>query len=244
MAREVGDDVNNSQAQVAHNPYSDSLMQAAWGIDGSAPEYEYPGIETFGGRYDTVNTPDGSPHHRSGAGARDATTVRAWKGHSVGPLSADQHQRYLQMANAARATYPDNPVMQRLVVAQALLESGSQLDSPQAQHNNFFGIKGSGTAGSGTYRTKEYLSGSWTTVNAAFAHNATPEDSFLQHKAFLEKPGYRGVLAAAKNGDFLATVTELKAAGYATDPNYPSKLAAIDNRMQSVWAEVKDTPIA
>ncbi len=151
---------------------------------------------------------------------------------SSGPLSQlsqNPQERIKQVVDAAKRTYPDQPHMAKLAAAQALLESGLHGNKPStlaSQHNNLFGIKGSGTAGSVNMRTGEHLNGQNVTVNAGFAKNATLEDSFAQHKKLMGNSRYAGVRSA---GSFEQAAGAVRSAGYATDPNYTQKLISIYN---------------
>ena len=149
---------------------------------------------------------------------------------SISSLSSDRNERVRQVVDAAKRTYPDKPHMAKLAAAQALLESGiASQKGPSGlakNHNNLFGIKGSGTAGSVNMRTGEHLNGRDVTITAGFAKNNTVEDSFQQHKNLMSKPRYRKVMAAQS---FEQAAHEVKAAGYATAPNYSQSLQDVYN---------------
>lgn len=148
----------------------------------------------------------------------------------ISSLSPDRNQRIQQVVDAAKRTYPNQPHMAKLAAAQSLLESGiasSKGPSGLAKnYNNLFGIKGSGTAGTVNMRTGEHLNGRNVRINAGFAANKTVEDSFQQHKNLMGKSRYRKVLAA---GSFEQAAYEVRAAGYATDPNYSKSLISVYN---------------
>lgn len=145
-------------------------------------------------------------------------------------LSSDRNERIQQVVDAAKRTYPDKPHMAKLAAAQALLESGiASQKGPSGlakNHNNLFGIKGSGTAGTVNMRTGEHLNGQNVTITAGFAKNNTVEDSFQQHKNLMSKPRYRKVMEAQS---FEQAAHEVKAAGYATAPNYSQALRDVYN---------------
>lgn len=149
---------------------------------------------------------------------------------SIQQLSSDRNERIQQVVDAAKRTYPDKPHMAKLAAAQALLESGiASQKGPSGlakNHNNLFGIKGSGTAGSVNMRTGEHLNGRDVTITAGFAKNNTVEDSFQQHKNLMSKPRYRKVMQAQS---FEQAAHEVKAAGYATAPNYSQALRDVYN---------------
>lgn len=115
----------------------------------------------------------------------------------------------------------DTPLMQ-LTVSQAILESNlrSKPSKLAKDYNNLFGIKGKGTRGSIELPTVEYVEGKKIIVNANFAYNYNLYDSILQHEQLLNKPRYEKVRTSSS---LSSAATEIRKAGYATDPNY-SKL--------------------
>lgn len=124
---------------------------------------------------------------------------------------------------AIKTVYADQPVLRDLCFAQAVHES-NLLHHPSKlaiYYNNFFGIKGKGTRGSILLPTWEHINGKDIFVKAAFAYNKTMTDSINQHKALMSKPRYKQVLIAPSFEEACQAVYK---AGYATDPNYPSKL--------------------
>lgn len=144
-------------------------------------------------------------------------------------FSGDPKERIKQVVEAAKRTYPNQPHMAKLAAAQALLESGLHGSKPSSlalQHNNLFGIKGSGTAGSVNMKTGEHVNGQNITINAGFAKNATLEDSFAQHKKLMGNSRYSKVLSS---GSFEQAAGAVRQAGYATDPSYTQKLIQVYN---------------
>lgn len=140
-------------------------------------------------------------------------------------LSKDMKTRLHQIVDAAEATYGKLSVLARIAVAQVQQESGiingaSELAS---KHNNLFGIKGSGTAGSVQVKTHEYVKGKKIYIMDNFAKNATLQDSFEQHRKLLGNLRYAKVINAITFADAAQALLD---AGYATDPNYPANLAA------------------
>lgn len=113
-----------------------------------------------------------------------------------------------------------------LTIAQAILESAWGESGLTRNGNNLFGIKGIGTAGSGMYKTKEFMNGQWVTIDAQFRHYNNWGESIADHSALLlngtrDKPDrYLGVVGA----DYKNAAYALRAGGYATDPNYPQLL--------------------
>lgn len=116
-----------------------------------------------------------------------------------------------------------------LTIAQAILESNWGESKLTQQANNLFGMKGRGPAGSVTMPTREYISGQWMTVQAAFRAYNTWEESIPDHSTLIlngtrDKPTrYHGVLGE----DFRTACYEIWRGGYATDPEYPEKLIGL-----------------
>lgn len=149
---------------------------------------------------------------------------------TISSLSENRDERLRQVVDAAKRTYPDQPHMARLAAAQALLESGiASQRGPSGlarNHNNLFGIKGRGTAGTANMRTGEHIGGRNVTINAGFARNNTVEDSFTQHRNLMNRPRYRSVL---QSQSFEQAARAVQSSGYATAPNYASSLISTYN---------------
>lgn len=133
------------------------------------------------------------------------------------------------IVEAAKAQYPDNPALAQLTASQAILESRltGKPSGLASNHNNLFGVKGKGTAGSVSMPTKEFVNGKWIKINAPFAKNSSIQDSFQQHGKLLEKDRYKNVRNAATFED---ASDQIYKAGYATDPTYTRQLREINNK--------------
>ena len=134
----------------------------------------------------------------------------------------------------------------RHLIAQAALETNWGRNMPQDAtgrcSNNLFGIKASaGWSGSTmTSDTLEYQEGTATNISAQFKAYATPAQSFQDYVALLrDNPRYSSALNTG--GDVRAFATGLQRGGYATDPDYASKIAAVAN---AVAHKVNDTRAA
>lgn len=95
---------------------------------------------------------------------------------------------------------------------------------------NLFGIKaGAGWTGKvAEVTTTEYVNGEARKVKAKFRAYDSYEDSFRDYANLItNSPRYEKVLA--KTASPLAFATELKRAGYATDPDYAGKLSRVIN---------------
>lgn len=123
-------------------------------------------------------------------------------------------------------------------LAQAIIEGG--YDSTLAtKYNNLFGIKAdsSWTGERVSLPTREVIDGQNRTVMAEWRVYASPKDSFADHDKFLrENPRYAN--AFNYSSDSIQFLTEVKAAGYATDPNYVSVVGGVIN---SIRAYVEET---
>ncbi|WP_296934707.1 flagellar assembly peptidoglycan hydrolase FlgJ [uncultured Marinobacter sp.] len=129
----------------------------------------------------------------------------------------------------------DSGIDPKLMVAQAALETGwgrHMIRGEQGEPSfNLFGIKADsrwqGDAVSIT--TTEYREGLPMKEQASFRAYQDYESSFRDYVSFLESnPRYREVLSVADQPEVFAE--KLQEAGYATDPNYGSKIRQIMNR--------------
>lgn len=121
----------------------------------------------------------------------------------------------------------------RALVAQAALETGwgkkvMRRDDGNSA-NNLFGIKSTGWSGDSVRRTtQEYRNGVAGTEKADFRAYSSAKESFADYVRMLKSnPRYQQALAAG--GDVRSFANALQKAGYATDPGYASKIAAIAN---------------
>lgn len=109
-----------------------------------------------------------------------------------------------------------------MIIAQSAHETGWGKHAPNF---NYFGIKGKG----GMQTTKEFLNGQWVTVNAPFKGYASMEDSVNGYADFLlRNRRYQNALQAQDAMGFLQGIYN---AGYATDPNYVSKVSSIYRKL-------------
>lgn len=130
-----------------------------------------------------------------------------------------------QVAPGAQAAMAKTRVPASVSIAQAALESGWGEHAPG---NNLFGIKAdpSWHGGVSIKRTHEVVKGKTITITAAFRAYPDWAASITDHATFLStNPRYRPAFAHADDGDDFAW--QLQACGYATDPDYGKKLAAL-----------------
>ena len=196
------------------------------GMNGGFPSMGGPGMGNF------LGGPGGANQNQGYNGPHGPNTMTPPSSTGqISALSQNKDERIQQVVDAAKRTYPDQPHLAKLAAAQALLESGiasSRGPSGLARdHNNLFGIKGQGTAGSVNMRTREVYNGQSVSIRDGFAKNATVEDSFQQHKNLMNKPRYRSVVSSQS---FEQAAHEVKRSGYATDPNYSRSLISVYNQ--------------
>lgn len=140
----------------------------------------------------------------------------------------------LPMAEKAAARIGVDP---KVLVAQAALETGwgksiMRADDGSSSHN-LFGIKATGNWKGDNARaiTSEFRNGQMVKETADFRSYGSYEDSFHDLVSLLQNNDrYQGVVKAADNPEQF--VKELQKAGYATDPNYASKISSIAKQMQ------------
>ena len=120
-----------------------------------------------------------------------------------------------------------------ITLAQAALESGWGSSGLTLNANNFFGIKDFPNdewhAENYVANTKEFKDGSYYSLPQPFRKYTTPQGSFNDHATFLEKNSRYKKLFSIPVADTVGWATGLKAAGYATDPTYASKLINMVN---------------
>ncbi|VVP03682.1 hypothetical protein PS732_03008 [Pseudomonas fluorescens] len=140
----------------------------------------------------------------------------------------------------------------RYLVAQAALETGWGKSVMRAQDgsssHNLFGIKASSNWQGDSARaiTSEFRNGAMVKETAQFRSYASYKDSFHDLVTLLQSNNrYQEVLKSADNPEQF--VRELQKAGYATDPNYASKISQIAKQMNSfenyAAAGVSTTPL-
>ena len=120
--------------------------------------------------------------------------------------------------------YKVSGILPSLTIAQAILESGWGTSELTIKANNLFGIKAFNDWKGKIYNinTKEYTSdGNIYNANANFKSYDSWKGGIEDHSVLLLGNRYVKVRAAKNYKD---ACSEVYKAGYATDPNYPSKL--------------------
>ncbi|MHC8355192.1 flagellar assembly peptidoglycan hydrolase FlgJ [Pseudomonas sp. LB3P81] len=164
--------------------------------------------------------------------------------------SADQFvNTMLPMAKEAAERIGVDP---RYLVAQAALETGWGKSVMRAQDgsssHNLFGIKASSNWQGNSARaiTSEFRNGAMVKETAEFRSYDSYKDSFHDLVTLLQTNNrYQDVVKSADNPEQF--VRELQKAGYATDPDYASKISQIAKQMTSYQnyaaAGVSTTPL-
>ena len=113
------------------------------------------------------------------------------------------------------------------VVADAALESGWGKSLLSVKGFNLFGVKADQSWAGETLamQTREYVNGQWVIVPALWRKYPDWLGSISDHAKFLlTNPRYKSCFAS-KTG--VAFALAVQVAGYATDPDYASKLVSI-----------------
>jgi flagellar protein FlgJ len=129
----------------------------------------------------------------------------------------------------------------RTLIAHAALETGWGQSMPGNMSgpcsNNLFGIKASAgwSGASVASRTVEFDSGVPSVRTERFRAYASAADCFQDYVALLQGSSrYAGALGTGSNA--AAFGTALQQGGYATDPHYAAKLAAVANALKQTPA--------
>lgn len=144
-----------------------------------------------------------------------------------------------KIGKLAKKDMKKSGILASVTTAQAILESGYGTTSLAMEAHNLFGMKAS--LSNNTWKsawkgktfsksTKEYLNKKWYTITDTFRSYNTFAESLTDHSAYLtgamngSKLRYAGVVG---NKSYKKTVRLIKKGGYATDPEYVSKLCKI-----------------
>ena len=174
-----------------------------------------------------------------GARANATAGVNAGTAVPAATVSAVACPSSTQQTEFARSLWPDAQQAARqlgvspvTLLAQAALETDWGRKVPQdasgSTSNNLFGIKATSawTGAAVVNGTREFSGGMAGTVKAAFRSYGSAGDCFQDYVDVLKSnPRYLGALGTGN--DVQAFGSALQQGGYATDPAYASKLAAV-----------------
>lgn len=140
-------------------------------------------------------------------------------------MTQEQKAFIERVGNLAAADMQKSGVLASLTIAQAILESEWGKSGLTVKANALFGIK-AGTNWKGrvySTKTQECYDGvNFTTVTALFRAYNSWEESVENHSALLT--GATRYKAVVGERDYKTACRTIKAAGYATNPNYADKL--------------------
>lgn len=143
-------------------------------------------------------------------------------------ITKEQKEFIERVGALAAADMKQSGVLASLTIAQAILESGWGKSGLTVKANALFGIK-AGTSWKGkvySAQTQECYDGAtFTTITALFRAYDSWAESVADHSALLTGAArYKAVIGER---DYKTACREIKAAGYATDPQYADKLIQI-----------------
>ncbi|MCL2106490.1 MAG: glucosaminidase domain-containing protein [Oscillospiraceae bacterium] len=134
-----------------------------------------------------------------------------------------------------KATNAGGGILPSLIIAQAILESGWGKSELAQKANALFGIK----AGTGWHgrridkKTSEHIDGEQVEITAAFRAYDSWEESIADHGALLRSARYKAVQGER---DYKKACRAVHVAGYATGPDYASKLIKLIEQYQlTAW---------
>ncbi len=199
------------------------------GAPASQEEPYYPGDTRNGGH---LSMTDGKTASDSGAKNKtpgnssssssskvDSGAIAAYKGGKLSPAEFSRIFGPVAQENMRKTGVPAS-----VTLAQAALETGWG-SSSIGDAKNMFGIKGTGPAGSTRVSTQEFVNGRMITIQDSFRKYHSWQESFDDHAKLLTNSRYGYALKYNKDPNRYAQ--EIHKAGYATDPNYASKLISI-----------------
>lgn len=147
----------------------------------------------------------------------------------------------MKWGSTARELTAGTGIFPEIMLSQAIVESSGfngrewvpGLSQLAQSANNYFGIKAdpSWKGQSVEFKTGEYFNGKPTKVIGKFRKYSSPVESFKDYIRFLQtNPRYKaaGVFSAATAED---QAKALKAAGYATDPNYVTLISSVASQV-------------
>lgn len=147
-----------------------------------------------------------------------------------------QKQAFIKrLAPYAQTLHTDYGVLPSVTLAQAILESNWGTSKLSRDYHNLFGVKAASNESGQELTTSEWENGQWKTVTARFRVYTNDYASMRDHALLLahgtswNAKQYQAVIAAT---DYQTAAKALQTSGYATDPNYASKLIRIIQKYQ------------
>lgn len=136
--------------------------------------------------------------------------------------------------------YADTGLYPSVMLAQAALESNFGESQLSFDYNNYFGIKAHGHHRSVRLATTEYYDGEETIIRDYFCVYSSPGDCFEDYAEIItQNANYSDAVGASSPAE---SARALQAGGYATDPNYASKVISVINEYNLTRFDPMDTP--
>mgnify|MGYP002759338508 CR=1 FL=1 len=144
---------------------------------------------------------------------------------------SSKRKKYIQLiAPAAVQIMKDTGLLASLTIAQAVLESGDGESTLAKEHNNHFGIKGKGDAGTAVMKTKEEVGGKIIQIEAGFRKYSSIEACFADRTNLLRNARIGGANSPYRYRhifgmtDYIQACQAIQKAGYATSSIYAQSL--------------------
>ena len=143
-------------------------------------------------------------------------------GNAFSMHAAQDNEAYIKKyCNIAMREMNDYGIPASITLAQGILESAAGTSRLAVQANNHFGIKcHNDWSGEKIYHDDDKN-------NECFRKYEYAEQSFIDHSQFLKDRARYSFLFELDKTDYKAWAKGLKEAGYATDPNYPTRLITL-----------------
>lgn len=152
--------------------------------------------------------------------------VNQFSNPQVSPIPANSPQAYFENnAPYAQKVGHSYSLYPSVMLAQSALESDFGRSTLSKDYNNFFGIKGKGSAGSASLTTKEFTDQGWVEITDSFRAYRTPLHSFQDYAKLITSYERYAPVVNAKSPQ--EACYALGQSGYATDPNYGQKLTTM-----------------
>jgi len=172
----------------------------------------------------------GTPNYASKADKADNASggVTATKG-------TDEQKAFInKIGPMAAADMKKSGILASLTIAQAILESGWGKSGLTTAANNLFGIKGTYNGQGYTCKTQEWDGSKYITVDATFRKYPSWAESLADHSDLFNRlDRYKNLRGLT---DYKLACQYVREDGYATDPNYTSKLVSlIETYDLTIW---------
>lgn len=140
-------------------------------------------------------------------------------------MSAKTESFINKVSGGAIALWSVYKVLPSVAIAQAALESAWGTSGLAVKYNNLFGIKGNYGGNSAAMETWEVYGGVSYTITDSFRAYPDWETSIKDYGVFLNvNSRYKAALGLT---DYKAQIKAIHVAGYATDPDYQTKIISI-----------------